>query len=1024
MRGTVSAVAMTLALAAAQAQAQEQGQEQAQEQAPVGQADRAFQIQAQPLSKALLEFSEQSDIVVTVPYALVDGKQAPAISGAMRPMEALERLLSGSGLQYSLREDSGVTIVRTAASEQSRRADDPIRLTQVAQSARRSEPGTAGRPQATGSGGDDGGGGAIQLEEMVVTGTHIRGVAPVGSPSLSVTRAEIDRAGFATAQSIIQSLPQNFGGGPGEQSNDFSQTGDSSINLRGIGESATLVLLNGRRMPAGGGGASYFDVSMIPATAIERVEVLTDGASATYGSDAIAGVVNFVLRDDYEGAETRLRFGTVTDGGLREYQAAQLFGTTWRGGHAMLSYEYYSRDPLARSERDFTASTDLTAFGGDDFRTSRSNPGNILDPVTRQPAFAIPAGQDGTDLTVDDLLPGVVNLDNLNERQVILPDQERHNAFVSVTQEVTSGIEVFFEGSYGRRDFSNNRVPTSRTLVVPSSNPFFVDPFGGSPFVLVDYNFDDDLGPISTVGDIETFSATLGVEIDLWGDWRLDAYGLYAERDSSFLDGNQVNDAALAVALADPNPQTAFNPFGDGSNTNPATLRSITNTFDTRSDIATTVGNAIVSGSLFDLPGGSVKVAAGMEYREESLANAAIASTGFEFDDRWERDVLSVFGEVNVPLVTDQNALPGLRQLLLSASVRHENYGGLTDASTTNPKVGMVWSPFGWVDFRASYGTSFRVPNLTLLSEGNSILFVVTRSDFRSPSGTSTQLLVLGNNPDVGNETSRAWSLGADLHPAAIPGLSANLTYFNIEFEDRIVQRSLESFTALANPDNEALFGDLITRDPDQAALDAFCLDPGFRFNAGSAADCVAGDIGAIVDGRFNNAARTEVAGIDFTVRYDLDTQRLGRFAFTVNGSYLFDFKEAVSPAVPPIERVDTLISPVDLVMRASIGWSDDSGLSATAFVNYTDSYTDRVSSPERAIKAHTTVDLTVGYDIGDRLKRVGLNDTLLLLTATNLFDNDPPFVNNNNGFTAVGYDPANADARGRFISLSLIKSW
>ena len=163
-----------------------------------------------------------------------------------------------------------------------------------------------------------------------MTGTNIRGVGiSVGSAVTVIGRDAIDRAGFATTQDIIQSLPQNFRGGISEDAvsleNDANRSGGTAANLRGLGAGATLTLINNRRVAQAGNQAGFTDISSIPSSAIERIEVLTDGASAVYGSDAIAGVVNVILRDDYEGAETRLRFGTVTQrAGSRNTRSARV----------------------------------------------------------------------------------------------------------------------------------------------------------------------------------------------------------------------------------------------------------------------------------------------------------------------------------------------------------------------------------------------------------------------------------------------------------------------------------------------------------------------------------------------------------------------------------------------------------------------------------------------------------------------------------------------------------------------------
>ncbi|RMB07668.1 TonB-dependent receptor [Eilatimonas milleporae] len=1044
--GSVSVMALAIGLSAAQgsaaladAAADAAGQQGARTGAVPLQETARFDLSRRPLDKALIDFSLQADARIFVSQDLLTGKQATPVTGTMPRGEALRRLLQGTGLEYREDDSGRIHIVPIGASDLGASTDTGARVQYASVASMNRQTDAAYGAQVSQQGpvnaDDDGGPRSFfddldeeEVEEIRVTGSNIRGVGvSAGSNVIVIGRQEIDQSGFATTQEILQALPQNFGGGVNEGGvTQINQSGASTINLRGLGASATLVLVNGRRVPAAGSDGSFVDISTIPATAIKRVEVLADGASAVYGSDAIAGVTNIILRDDFEGAETRLRFGTVTDGDTQEYQLGQTFGTTWNNGHALLSYEYYKRDPLARADRDFTATTDLTAFGGDDFRTSRSNPGNILDPVTRQPVFAIPEGQDGTNLQITDLLPNVVNLSNQNEGQDQLPRQERHTFFLSGSQSIDEEIEFFFEGNYGLREFATNRGRQASTLSVPSSNPFFVNPFDNDLPVLIDYDFLEDLGPISELGEIENYSGLLGMTIALSDTWYVDAYGFYGERKRDFTSSGFINFSALSAALADSDPRSAFNPFGDGSNTDPATLDQINLVTDINSQTSTFIANAMASGSLFDIPGGEVKAVFGVEYREETFETQLIRSDNFSSNSDFKRDVAAIFSEVNIPLFSEENGIPGFKKLLLSASLRHENYGGIVDASTTNPKLGLLWSPIKGISFRSSFGTSFRVPDFLELDVNPSSVGAIARilPDHLSQNGTSTQLLYLGSNADLENETATTWTIGADFVPVSLPRLALNVTYFDIDFEDRIIGRGGDVFGALSSPDNEELFGELITRNPSQLDLDAICNNQ----NITVFADCTEGVINSIIDGRFNNTAETKVSGLDFSGQYSFDTNSLGNFMFRVNGSYIFDFEESINPAAESIDRVDTLNSPVDLRMRNSVSWNNGNGITATSFFNYTDSYVDRISSPERKIKSHSTVDFNISYELGGDNSNVFLKNTTFSVNIINLFDNDPPFVNNNAGSlildSAIGFDPANANPLGRFVAFNIIKTW
>jgi len=199
------------------------------------------------------------------------------------------------------------------------------------------------------------------MEEVVTTGSNIRG-AKSASPVYVYDREDIEKTGLSTFPEFFRTLPQVFGGGGSEfNSANLSPFGGAprnfisgtGVNLRGLGTESTLILLNSRRLSAPGRG-DFVDISLIPVSAIARVEILPDSASAIYGSDAVGGVVNFILRKDYNGAETRVRYGITTDGGADEIQVGQIFGKSWDAGHAMVSLEYQNRTPLVAAERSFT----------------------------------------------------------------------------------------------------------------------------------------------------------------------------------------------------------------------------------------------------------------------------------------------------------------------------------------------------------------------------------------------------------------------------------------------------------------------------------------------------------------------------------------------------------------------------------------------------------------------------------------------------------------------------------------------
>src|SRR6185312_4217510 len=233
-------------------------------------------------------------------------------------------------------------------------------------------------------------------------------------------------------------------------------------------------------------------------------------ASALYGSDAVAGVVNIIMRDDFDGAETHLRYGSAI-GGRREVVASQLLGTHWSTGHAMLAYQYSNATPLAAADRPYAANADKTPYGGGNYDSYYSNPGNILDPATLQPAYGIPAGQDGRSLTASQLSPQI-NLANPFSEMQIFPERTAHEVYAAVSQNLGSRLQLFAQGRFAHRDTLIDYLPDELTLIVPPTNPFYVNPFAGAgaPYTLEAYSFARDFGPTAFASRSQVYMGTLG----------------------------------------------------------------------------------------------------------------------------------------------------------------------------------------------------------------------------------------------------------------------------------------------------------------------------------------------------------------------------------------------------------------------------------------------------------------------------------------------------------------------------------
>jgi iron complex outermembrane recepter protein len=909
-----------------------------------------------------------------------------AVAGTFEPTDALRRILARTGWTFSSIVDDRVSIMRDRRAPAPRSADIPppkvpLRDNIAFDRSSESIPEFGLLP--------------VSIEQVLVTGSLIRGVDAITSPLISLVSGQIPDTGYAGAgaQNIIDNtLPIASNDTPRE---DRPVTGNFGfglgINLRGLGVGATLVLVDGRRQPLAGLNGAFVDVSAVPDAAIDRIEVIPDGASALYGSDAIAGVVNIILRHDVVGVGN-------------EVLASQIFGSKWDGGRAMFLYQYTDRTAVPIASRSYAANPDKRPQGGDDFSSVDANPGNILDPTTGLPAFAIPPGQNGRTLSVNQLLPGKVNYQNPWLGYDLYPQRTTHSFYVTAEQELSPALTGFFDGRLDLREDRLEDQARAETLTVPSSNAFFVDPFGQTPYVNVGYSFLDDLGNVYWNGRTVGATASLGLKIKLPGEWQ-SVVSLSDGIEAMDVDiFNEINPTALSAALADSNKATAFNPFGAGSNTSAATLSKIRAIEGEQAWSRLPDLNAVADGPLFTWKGTSAKLAVGLDLRQETLQQHQTITNYTDVRTAYRREISSFYSEL---------ALSFPHHIELSVAGRYEHYSDF--GSTTNPKVGIRWSPSPGIKLRASWGTSFRAPDLPNLDTSNNSAGLVRLPDPKSPSGQSMVLYEEGNSPTLHQENASTWTLGLDLAPAIIPGLQTSLTYYSIDYRDRIAQPGPANvFNFLQD---ETQWSQVIQRDPPTATVLAICNGP--RFFSSPAA-CLSTPPAAIVDLRLRNLSRTLTKGIDLNLEQAFAT-RMGFFRWNVRGTYLLTFGQAVSEDAPVTSVVNTLSYPIRTKARATAGWSERGaklpGLSFLLAANFAGAYVDNESVPSRRIDSYSTLEAQLGYSTGKGHR--WYENTDITLSVTNLLNANPPFVN-----TQLGFDQPNTPPFARLVNLSVKKKW
>ncbi|MCA0369028.1 MAG: TonB-dependent receptor [Proteobacteria bacterium] len=950
---------------------------------------REFDIPAGALGDALQQFAAQSDQQIFFSGSLVADLRTAGLHGRYTPADALNRLLAGSGLSWS-QTRPGVIVLR--------RPESPR------------------RPEAV-----------TQLEEVIVTGTLLRRSGDLASPVIVLDREAMDRRGRGTVAEMLTELPQNYAGSatPIVQaanaelgaSNNVYATG---VNLRGLGPASTLVLINGRRLAGTGSRAEFTDISALPSAAVERVDVLLDGASALYGADAVAGVVNVIMRRAFDGQETRVRV-SAAEGGAEDIIISHLAGRSWSSGAAYVAYEYQTSNGLSAYDRPYTADGDLRPFGGTDHRNFYSAPGNILAFNSATSAYeslyAIRPNASGSAQGPADFAAGEANLQALALGVDLLPTIERHSAYGRLSQSIGDRLEITADLRYNDRTHDLAVAAPSGVFTVTQANPWFVSPTGAASHT-IGYSFARDFGPSRSHGGSRSLGATLGARYDLSADWSVDAYLAGAEERADFGNSNRVNTRFLSEALGNipDDPATPFraatdgyfNLFGDGSANSRAVLDFVGVGYGLVHNQSRAVSaNLLVQGPVMRLPGGDIDIAVGAQWRKESFETEGVTFLGtvtptFHFTPRRERSISAVFAEARIPLVGPDNARRGVRSLDLSVAGRFEEYDDF--GTTTNPKIGVIWSPIDSLGVRASWGTSFRAGALPqLFDEAGVGATFLTQAD----GARVLSLLLVGGNPDLKPETSETFTLGFDYRPRNGPVFSLN--YFDTRFSDRIARPVSENArAALSDPvlSPFVTFINPAANPADLALIESYAGLPGFS------ALYPMNTYGAVVDSRWVNTGAVRVRGLDLSGRYGLAIGD-GRLTLDGSASWILDYETQPTPTAP-VRQVAGLIGyPTALRMRSGVTLSRGD-LDVSLHWTHVDSYKDRLGT---RIGAWNPLDAQLNWSL-DPGSSPGL---LLTLGVQNLLDEDPPFYDAPTGY---GFDAGQASLLGRVVSLQLTRRW
>jgi iron complex outermembrane recepter protein len=905
------------------------------------------------------------------------------------------------------------------------------------------------------------------VEEVVVVGTNISGVKPVGSEPVVINREEALRMGVSNVADVVRRVPQvqmgvgdnvGFQGGTSHQGYGGAQT--ETINLRGLGAAATLVLVDGRRPVGSGAVSTSTEANQIPLAALERVEVLPDGASALYGSDAVAGVVNFVLRKNFQGVEASLRVGNQSGGA--EYNASVTGGTLWDTlgglgeGNVILTYEHQDREAFSAGKID-RLRRDLRSQGGPDLRIGEgsasvgfspnivskgSTPNTTIPGALNATYWGVPAGN-GAGVTAGSLLLNQPNLVDHADYTDWTGDQVRDQVAAYFNQQLTEKVELFGSATYTNRE-TTSRSPSPTTQISLAGTPFFI---AGLPAnQQVQYSNLKDGQTREFFASSETIGGAIGLRADLFTGWRGEAYYNYGrnEQCDSCVNG-AVNNTALTALVA----SGAINPLSS----EPLTASQIGSVYGvSRFKSRTTLNDwlAKIDGPLFTLPAGKLRAALGTEYRVEENANANSSNSGLTNapqvfstygDSAYERNIKSLFGELYIPVIGEEMSVPLVRRLTLSAAVRYDDYSDAGD--TTNPRYGLTWDVTDELSFSGSWGTSFRAPSVTdanpnavtsgtlypgLPNYDPRITNGVFPAGILGPFGLTNAALLLGSNPDLKPETSENWSVTGAWRKG---GLELTATYWSIAYQNQIAFPGVVAYIVATPADVPANGGnyrgwgdyvipinnpatcnnaDLSTADPKLASLienlNYDYVGGGGGFSQRSSLQNNFCAVNVVLDSRLQNVASVTQRGLDFSASY---SRLVGQVALNgrLNVARVLENEISSGPGQTPVEQTSDLSQPYG-------GFKWRGTASVTALWKAFDAtlmarYLDRMNAsgllgvnseplPAKTISSHTEFDLTLGYNGEFKSPAYGLKSWRAQFAVTNLFDDYPDFFAGSDG--------------------------
>lgn len=811
----------------------------------------------------------------------------------------------------------------------------------------------------------------VTLEKFEVTGSHISGIDAAGlNPVTSISRATLDLKGYADVGDALRSLSFVSGSSliPTGSGNSFTP-GASTVNLRGLGNNNVLVLINGRRSaplatPGFNGLQTVFDFNSIPAAAIESIQVLKDGGSAIYGSDAVSGVINIILRKNYTGLTTTFGLGNTVNTDSLEKSASLVFGTSSGKLSIMTAIDWTERNSIRDADYGFSSNADLTSRGGPDLRSYADYPGLVYVPgLGDYYTLAAPKERPAvSDFHVADTSHGTYNFQSASDQ---VPETRNFGFYSRSQYDFSEQLYGFAEISFRRSESRIGAAPTpvfnyaehgsgpnTGYLNIPATNPN--NPFGED---LEDEWYARLVHAGNRVNDVtsDTPRLLVGLGGKLPHDWKWESAAVYSKNKTENLNGGSVFDNLYQAALngIQIGGQTLYaNPFGPED---PRVTASYTNNDTNSASFEVHTYDFSANGPLFDLPAGPVKLAVGGEWRSEKLRS--VRST----DDSVGNVIggaegTSTFGERTVSAGYAELHIPVLKQLQLQIAGRFEHYSDF--GSTTKPKIALSYRPADWLLLRTSFGQSFHAPDIAYLYTSQVTTFSSSPLiDPKRPNDAPREIQTNGGgNPRLQPETTDSWYAGFQVNPGGVlKGLELSVDWLQFKQKDLIAQLG-EDFILK----NEDSLPGLVVRNP-------------------PAAGETVGVISYIND-TYQNIDHQLYRGVDFNLSYTLKTAQAGRFGFELGGTYLqklgYNEDQLAGTYDYPRWR-GTFVTTWELEK-----WS------ASVLIDYIGKFGNY--SEVGNIKQQIQVNPQISYR--------GFHDIKFTVGARNVFNQDPPFDEHSTG--------------------------